>query len=185
MRLLRKLPSPVRLELYKLSIRFDKASAEAFSEAYTGLPFVVSGSLEFPTDRMWKIMNKGYNTKELIESLNILNDLGLTITGGFILGWNCLTENDLTELERFFDKLPVFKKFLLFMFNLHIYPGSMISDKYEVGHKIYNKAFYFGYTPKISPEQEALNNRAFKIVEAGTKGKGIIVNHIQDNTKGS
>ncbi len=180
--LLKQLPNLEPLSRYKSSIRFTKKSADEFKKVFTILGdtgedgFILSGSFEFPTDRMWKIMNKGYKTDEVIKCLEILGGLDMVVTGGFMLGWNCLIEKDIDDLKRFFQRLPVFKrKLIIFVWPLYVFPGSSISGKYDIDHKIIKGPFYFGYVPKISFEQEVLNDKALKVIEEYSKDKNIEV----------
>jgi hypothetical protein len=168
--LLNQLPDFPNLWCYKLNFRFNKKSVQNFKEVATELstPFVGGASFEFPTDRMWKIMNKGYTTDEVIECLNILNDTDMSIiTGGFMLGWNCLIDQDIDDLRQFFQRLPAFrnKKLVMFVWPLYVFPGSLIDGKYDIDHKVIKGPFYFGYVPTISPEQETLNDRALEVIE--------------------
>ena len=102
--------------------------------------------LEFPTDRMWQYMNKGYNTEDVLKFLSIVNN-GLYIN--IMLGWNNLIPQDLIDLENFMKRMPKGNSYCsLKIFDLTAIPGTFIHDTYEIKEKKYLGPFYLGFVPK-------------------------------------
>ena len=75
----------------------------------SSLRFLVG--VEFPSNRMLKIMNKCTDIDTLARVINILIDAKCKVSLTFMTGWGCLEENDIKEAEKFFKMLPDGSKF--------------------------------------------------------------------------
>jgi len=112
--------------------------------------------VEFPSNRMFKIMNKGTDTDTLSKVITILVEAGCKVTLDLLTGWGCLEKEDIKEAEEFFRMLPD-------------------STKYDAGHvRLQN---WFGGIPadtensypffvKLSKQQEELDRQWRNILQS-------------------
>ena len=131
--------------------------------------------LEFPTDRMWKYMNKGYNHKDVLDMIQFLTEMKVGIALNIILGWNNLKNEDIIELKNFMNKLYSPRSFSLLLHNLFIYHNSDLYNLYEKGEEYRLGPFYMGFFPKLNVEQLKLNERARKfLIKWSSKKRSVI-----------
>lgn len=125
--------------------------------------------LEFPTNRMWKYMKKGYNSNDVIELLKLIkNSLFLSM----MLGWDNLLKSDLIDLEEFMKKIPHAGKYCSIKINkLFAIPGTFIHETYKKGKQDNLGPFYIGFYPDLSKEQIRLNEEAKQIILKYAKEK--------------
>ena len=150
----------------------NQALKSALAACGDNIPDLVLGfGMEFPSERMWKFVDKGFGADEVMESLDICSDAGIRANGNFIVGWKNLNPGDVDELEAFMDRLPErsFKNIQLRWLFAH--PYTAIHDQYT-GKSVRFGPFYEGFSVDVDdPEQLALNRRAVDIIDryAGIK----------------
>ena len=143
----------------------NKALTEALKNCNGKFPNITLGiGIEFPSDRMLTYVGKGFNQKEMLESLHICKEHGLRVNGNFILGWNNLIQSDIEELADFMEKVPVGAMATLQLRWLYAHPYTDIHDAYQ-GEAIAMGPFYLGFRVRIPEKQLALNQKACDIVE--------------------
>lgn len=117
--------------------------------------------LEFPTERMWNYMDKGYNREDVLETLNFLSDNKVSIILGTIMGWNNLINEDIKKLEEFMDELTIQDNCVLVDRTLFIYTNTQLDNNtYEKKVEVNYGPFYIGFYPKLKQEQIELNHKA-------------------------
>ena len=62
--------------------------------------------IEFLTDRMLKIINKGFTVREVGEFCSLVRSYDISIHPSFIVGWPQLIEKDIVELEKNIKLFP-------------------------------------------------------------------------------
>ena len=87
--------------------------------------------IEFPSDRMWKYLNKGTHMDEVLETLEFCMQSGFKVNANVILGWNNLIEQDLKDLEGFMDNLSEQAVTTLQLRWLFAHPYTKIYDTYD------------------------------------------------------
>ena len=120
--------------------------------------------LEYPTERMLKYMYKGFTQKEILSTAEILSKNNIQIALMFMIGWPNLTENDVSELGKFLDKLPPIQQVSIYrVFCKH---ETKLHDMYinEIERKSYVGPFYKGYFPKLNKEQLRLNYKSANLI---------------------
>jgi len=129
--------------------------------------------IEYPTDRMWNYMKKGYKLNEVLELLNIIKkNLYLTM----MLGWNNLIKKDIIDLEEFMKMIPERgKSSSITVRKLFAMPGTYIHEVYERGKEERIGPFYAGFDPKLNNEQIELNTKAKEIIFKYAKEKGYYI----------
>ena len=153
---------------YRVFMRPAKAENEALKEVLSDwrgeFPNLMVGiGMEFPSSRMLKYVCKGFDNKEMLESLRLCVDHGIRVNANFILGWNNLIENDIRELEDFMDCIPENSVTNLQLRWLLAHPHTKIHDTYE-GEPIRLGPFYLGFRTRINESQMALNKQALDII---------------------
>jgi len=95
---------------YHCFIRGDSLTLEVFSQILsdikepTKLRFLMG--VEYPSDRMLKIMNKGTDTKTMAKMITMLVGAGCKVTLSFLTSWGCLEKDDISKAAQFFRMLP-------------------------------------------------------------------------------
>lgn len=150
---------------YNVLMRPSRAESERFASFLLQNRrhrFVVGLGIEFPSNRMLSIMNKGITTYEMIEAINLLCETSANVILTGILGFNSLEETDLTDLEFFYSQLP--KKYKLILYKLKHVANKDIHATGEPENNIQIGPFYLGYTPKLDVKQIELNRLAEEII---------------------
>ncbi|MBS3755770.1 MAG: hypothetical protein KGY56_08750 [Desulfobacterales bacterium] len=167
---------PVRSDLeYRTFMRCAKAEnralARVVAQEETVLPELTMGiGIEFPSDRMLAYMDKGITCADILETLRICGNAGIRVNGNLILGWGNLVEQDLRELERFFDQMPERSMTSLQLRWLYAHPRTVIHEQYS-GEPSFLGPFYLGFRAKISGAQQKRNAEAVRIIEAYSRKK--------------
>lgn len=92
-------------------IRSDKLSYNALKKNLAKCSpelrskFVFRLGIEFPSNRMLNIMDKGTTSEQQLRIMKMLNSYGCTMKICFILGWNVLTQKDVDNVIHFTDVL--------------------------------------------------------------------------------
>ena len=164
-RILNKLPLVKNLDSYKAFLRAGKKELNTI-KSLDNLDWLdiirFNIGLEFPTDRMWKYMKKGYDTETVVELLNFLKKNFII---KIIIGWNNLIEDDLINLERFMKRIPTGEnRCTVKLGNLYAIPGTYIHETYKKGKEYFLEPFYIGFKPYLTKDQIELNNTAKDIV---------------------
>ncbi len=131
-----------------------------------------SMGLEYPTKRMWKYMNKGYKRSDVLDTIHFLAERQIHITPSIILGWDNLTENDVDELERFMNDLPMLNNNTIAIHKLMVIPNTKLYKTHS-GPDIKYGPFVYGYYPTLNDKQIELNKQSKDIVEKYVKEKGM------------
>lgn len=166
-----KLPNQDDLE-YIVFMRGNNAERNALEEIYNSCDFDFSKmkfymGIEFPSNRMLKWMNKGVTVNELSEFLNLTHKLKAKTIISYILGWNNLIQDDITEVKEFMESLP--KNDLNFqkVFTL------AVTKNTEMYNRFYDKEtlvpvncgpFNVCYIMDIDNQQKFLNQKARDII---------------------
>ena len=153
---------------YRLFVRPAKAEnaalKEVLSEGSGKFPKIVLGfGMEFPTNRMLNFIGKGCNTDELLEFLQICHENNIHINANFILGWDNLTEDDISELEDFMNNMPDNSITTFQMRWLFAHPHTKVHDTYK-GKAVRLGPFYEGFRTEINDRQMELNKEAGDII---------------------
>jgi len=129
--------------------------------------------LEYPTDKMWDYMKKGYSTDIVIELLNtIKNNFYLSM----LLGWNNLDKQDIINLQKFMEKLPFStNNACIKIGKLFSVPNTYIHNTYKKNDEIFLGPFYLGFYPKLDEKQIVLNKEAKNIMLNYAKEKNYYI----------
>lgn len=127
--------------------------------------------IEFPSDRMLAHVGKGFDQKEMLQSLQLCKENGLRVNGNFILGWNNLIKSDIQELADFVEQVPAGAMATLQVRWLFAHPYTDIHQTYQ-GDPIRLGPFYLGFRTLIPEDQLVLNREACEIVEQFSRDKG-------------
>ena len=152
-------------------MRAAKAETNALKQAVKNfdkkIPTCTLGfGIEFPSDRMWKYLNKGTIMSEVIETLEFCMQTGFKVNANVILGWNNLTDQDLLDLEVFMDSLSGHTITTLQLRWLFAHPYTKIYDTYDgVEDTIRLGPFNCGFNVKVDARQKELNLAAAKIIK--------------------
>ncbi len=156
---------------YRYFMRAARAETAALKQAVKQLdgniPATTLGfGIEFPSDRMWKYLNKGTHMDEVIETLEFCRKSGFQVNANVILGWNNLIEQDLLELEMFMDRLSENAVTTLQLRWLFAHPYTQIHDTYDgVQNAIRLGPFNCGFNVRVNEQQKALNLAAADIIQ--------------------
>jgi hypothetical protein len=168
--LLPNLPTGDDIE-YRFFMRAAKAETNALKQVVKQfnkeIPNCTLGfGIEFPSDRMWKYLNKGTNMSDVVENLEFCMQTGFKVNANFILGWNNLIDQDLVDLEGFMDRLSGNTVTTLQLRWLFAHPYTKIHDTYEgVEDTIRLGPFNCGFNVKVDAVQKRLNLEAAKIIK--------------------
>lgn len=152
---------------FQIFLRSDKAIVKKLKEVlpkcnYPEIirPFI---GLEFPSDRMLKIINKGITLDTYLQFKELTDQYNMVTYTKLILGWPNLIEDDVKEANKFFSNMNS-NTTIMIVGGLLIQPGSYLDthSKEILGdietEDVYNGPIYAGYYPVMSREQELLNN---------------------------
>jgi len=155
-----KLPTFKQLKRYRIFIRCASDEFDAIKQVSNldRLSFTIG--LEFPSQRMWNCINKGYDYDVAINMINYLLDNGANVNLGVITGWNNLIAEDIEEMKKFMNSINRSNNICLVMHELFIYPTSNLYDCYEKGEVVEVGPFMVGFYPKLKEEQLGLNKTA-------------------------
>lgn len=121
--------------------------------------------IEYPTKRMLQFMNKGFTTEYIIEACKIISGRNnVFLCSNFILGWPNLTEEDITDLQSFFSKVPYFDSTVIT--RLVCFRDTFFHELFSQrkGYLSYEGNIYKGYYPKLKIEEIKINDRALEII---------------------
>ncbi len=175
---------------YRFFMRAAKAEADALQKVIEQLdgniPNCTLGfGIEFPSERMWQYLNKGTDTDEVIKTLDLCRNHGFNVNANVILGWNCLVEQDLQDLEFFMDSLAENAVTTLQLRWLFAHPYTKISDEYEGSWNALKLGpFNCGFNVMINNTQMALNMEAAKIIKKKCTLKNIKLEGYKNIEKG-
>lgn len=122
--------------------------------------------LEFPTERMWRYVNKGFRMDSLDLFSDVCEECNIKMSLNFILGWNNLIEQDIIDLEKMLNKIPdsiveTIRLWWLFAFqNTEIYNTYMGADEADL-----LGPFNFGFIVKVDDHQMELNRQAGELIK--------------------
>ncbi|MCG8637713.1 MAG: hypothetical protein MI863_28060 [Desulfobacterales bacterium] len=189
-RILPNLPKGDDIE-YRYFMRAAKAETRALREVVKqmngDLPASTLGfGIEFPSDRMWKYLNKGTRMDEVIETLDFCREAGFKVNANVILGWNNLIDQDLKDLETFMDSLAENAVTSLQLRWLFAHPYTKIYEEYEgVDDSIRLGPFYCGFNVKVDDHQKKMNLAAAEIIKEKCEAKNIKLEGYKNLKKGN
>jgi len=173
---------------YRVFIRPAKPELEALKEVMTPkvphIHFVLGA--EYPVQKMWDYIKKGYNKKDFLEFVWFLkNHPTATFNLSMNVGWDNLEENDLKELELFMNEIPGGEGTGASVMSLFASPNTEVFETYKNnrGKTIKRGPFYIGYYPIISEEQQNLNKRSIEIISSYAKQKNMTFHDITVKNK--
>ena len=187
--ILPRLPNLKDIE-YRFFMRAARAEANALKQVIARLngniPDCTLGfGIEFPSDRMWKYLNKGTKMDEVIETLELCRENGFKVNANVILGWNNLIEQDLRDLEYFMDNLSENAVTTLQLRWLFAHPYTKIHDDYDgVQSSIRLGPFNCGFNVRVDDRQKELNLAAAKIINKKCLSKKIKLEGYKNLEKG-
>ena len=171
---------PVRSDMeYRFFMRAARAETLALESVASAcgdnIPDCTLGfGIEFPSDRMWKYLNKGTRMEEVLTCFDLCRELGFKVNANMILGWNILTPEDLGDLEGFMDRLDGASVTTLQLRWLFAHPHTPIHGNYAGGEAPLRLGpFNCGFHVKVDEKQRDFNLRAGEIIQEGCQRKGI------------
>lgn len=176
--ILPRLPQRDDME-YRYFMRAAKGETQALKQVVAQLngniPATTLGfGIEFPSDRMWKYLNKGTRMEEVIETLEFCRTSGFKVNANVILGWNNLIDQDLLDLETFMDSLAENAVTTLQLRWLFAHPYTLIHDTYDgVQNTLRLGPFNCGFNVMVDPRQKQLNLAAADIIKTKCEIKKI------------
>ncbi len=187
--ILPNLPKGENIE-YRYFMRAAKAETKALKQVMAQLDGNIPAStlgfgIEFPSDRMWKYLNKGTHMDEVLETLEFCTKNGFKVNANMILGWNNLIEQDLKDLEAFMDNLSEQTVTTLQLRWLFAHPYTKIYDTYDgVQNTIRLGPFNCGFNVMVDDRQKELNMAAANIIKAKCDAKKIKLEGYKNLKKG-
>ncbi len=182
---------PVRPDMeYRFFMRAAAAETRAMKDALAmmgeSVPECTLGfGIEFPSDRMWRYLNKGTRMIDVIKTLEFCTETGFKVNANVILGWNNLTEQDIRDLEGFMQRLSGNTVTTLQLRWLFAHPYTPIHDTYDgVENSIRLGPFNCGFHVTIPSDQMALNLAAAEIIKKMCDKKGIQLQGYKNLKKG-
>ena len=183
---------PVREDMeYRFFMRAAPAETRALKEVAQNfgeqIPTCTLGfGIEFPSDRMWKYLDKGTCMQGVIENLQTCTAIGFRVNANMILGWNNLTPADLRDLEKFMDAFSADTVTSLQLRWLFAHPYTPIHENYDgVEDSIRLGPFNCGFNVRVNAEQKALNREAALIIRNKCAEKGVKLEGFGNLTKGN
>ena len=167
--ILPRLPNLNNIE-YRFFMRAARAETKALKQVVDQLngniPDCTLGfGIEFPSDRMWKYLNKGTKMDEVFETIDLCKKSGFKVNANVILGWNNLIESDLKDLEYFMDHLSQNAVTTLQLRWLFAHPYTKIYEDYDgVRNSLKLGPFNSGFNVRVDDRQKELNLEAAKII---------------------
>ena len=189
-RILPRLPVGDDIE-YRSFMRAAKAETRAIREVVAqmkgNLPASTLGfGIEFPSDRMWKYLDKGTRMDEVIETLDVCRESGFKVNANVILGWNNLVDQDLKDLETFMDSLAENAVTTLQLRWLFAHPYTKIYEEYEgKENSIHLGPFNCGFNVRVDEHQKKMNLRAANIIKEKCEEKQITLQGYKNLKKGN
>jgi len=168
-------PSFNGLKEYRSFMRATKKELDALRKTKNLTKVRFTLGLEFPSERMWRNVDKGYNRQDVLDTINFLSDKKSHLVLGIIIGWNNLIKEDIVELRSFMDQLSLPSDTALVLHNLFIYPNTDLYKLYEKHEEFRVGPFYTGFYPKLDSEQSKLNEEAKQIVVDWGSDRNLII----------
>lgn len=184
-----RLPNSDDIE-YRFFMRAARAETKALEQVIDKLngniPDCTLGfGIEFPSDRMWKYLNKGTKMDEVLEAIELCKKGGLKVNANVILGWNNLIESDLRDLEYFMSNLSQNAVTSLQLRWLFAHPYTKIHQDYEgVQNSLKLGPFNCGFNVRVDERQKELNMEAAKIINKKCISKKIKLEGYKNLAKG-
>ena len=182
---------PVRPDMeYRFFMRAAAAETRAMKDAVDRMegriPDCTLGfGIEFPSDRMWRYLNKGTRMEDVAKTLEFCTKAGFKVNANVILGWNNLVEQDIQDLEGFMHRLTGKTVTTLQLRWLFAHPYTPIYDTYGgVENSIRLGPFNCGFHVTIPDHQVALNLAAAEIIKKMCDKKGIQLQGYKNLKKG-
>jgi hypothetical protein len=149
---------------YQAFIKADKPQLKEFKKQNLNDVFrddiKYTIGIEFPSNRMWKRMRKGYDRSTVLEFINLIVSHESKVSLSFIVGWKDITQQDVDEAERFFQELAIPCNDSISNFEMHellITPYSKLDGQYNIVETISAGPFLVGYVPTIGDDKISLN----------------------------
>jgi hypothetical protein len=158
-KVLPSLPKDTNLK-YDLFIRCGDAENNALIEAlpYTNdIVIRFASGIEYPSNRVLKIINKGLTLKEISKTVEIFKDSKHELFLFIILFWDGLNKNDIKDAEVFIKNTPPNIK--LGITRIFAKPFTQLYNDYKIYKEINIGPFHLGFIPKISKEQIKLSRK--------------------------
>ena len=113
--------------------------------------------VEFPSDRMYKWMNKGTTIREVSKVLRLLSEYGCYFRLSYISDWPNLTDSDITSAKDFFDSLENCDSIIG---NHYIRPLLVFNNELKkyADKEVRVGPFVIGYTATLTEKEKLLNN---------------------------
>ncbi len=182
---------PVRPDMeYRFFMRAAAAETQAMKQAVAGMengiPDCTLGfGIEFPSDRMWRYLNKGTRMNDVVNTLEFCTKTGFKVNANIILGWNNLADQDIKDLETFMQGLSGKTVTTLQLRWLFAPPYTPIHDTYAgVENSLRLGPFNCGFHVTIPPDQMTLNLAAAEIIKEICDKKGIQLQGYKNLKKG-
>jgi len=182
---------PVRPDMeYRFFMRAAAAETRAMKDAAARMaghiPDCTLGfGIEFPSDRMWRYLNKGTRMEEVVKTLEFCTETGFKVNANVILGWNNLVDQDIQDLEGFMHRLSGKTVTTLQLRWLFAHPYTPIYDTYDgVENSIRLGPFNCGFHVTVPDHQMALNLKAAEIIKEICDKKGIQLQGYKNLKKG-
>ena len=166
---------------YIMFLRPAKAEMEAIKKLNLKARVRFALGLEYPTERLWNHMGKGFNGNDVLELFKVFREKDLGVTSSVILGWDNLNSNDVSDLENFMRSLPVFPESgsaSISIYRLYAYPGTVMHNNgSKAEHRKFVGPLYVGFYPELNKEQRRLNKISEEIIMDYSKEKNIQANN--------
>lgn len=176
---------------YRYFMRAARAETRAIKEVAEQmqgrLPASTLGfGIEFPSDRMWRYLNKGTRMDEVIETMDVCRESGFKVNANVILGWNNLTDQDLRDLETFMDSLSENAVTTLQLRWLFAHPYTRIYEEYDGKEQsIHLGPFNCGFNVRVNDHQKRMNLSAANIIREKCRAKQITLQGYKNLRKGN
>ena len=187
--ILPQLPNSEDIE-YRFFMRAARAETKALKQVIDQLdgniPDCTLGfGIEFPSDRMWKYLNKGTKMDEVFDTIELCRENGIKVNANVILGWNNLIEQDLKDLEYFMDNLSKSAVTTMQLRWLFAHPYTTIYEDYDgVEKSLKLGPFNCGFNVQVDDRQKELNLEAAKIINEKCISKEIKLEGYKNLAKG-
>ncbi len=175
---------------YRFFMRAAKAETKALKQVIDQLdgniPDCTLGfGIEFPSDRMWKYLDKGTKMDEVFETIELCKENSIKVNANVILGWNNLVEQDLEELEYFMASLSKSAVTTLQLRWLFAHHYTKIYEDYDgVENSLKLGPFNCGFNVMVDDRQKQLNLEAAKIINEKCISKKIKLEGYKNLAKG-
>ncbi|MCP3876373.1 MAG: hypothetical protein GY699_24935 [Desulfobacteraceae bacterium] len=187
--ILPSLPNSEDIE-YRFFMRAAKAETNALAQVITQLhgniPNCTLGfGIEYPSDRMWKYLNKGTKMDEVFDTIELCKKNGFKVNANVILGWNNLIDQDLKDLEFFMATLSENAVTTLQLRWLFAHPFTKIHEDYDgVENSLKLGPFNCGFNVRVNERQKQLNLAAANIIQEKCILKNIKLEGYKNLAKG-